>query len=300
MKQLTLPNGLPVHALNQLETDALYHEIFDMKAYGQHGIRLADDACVFDVGANIGLYSLFLSQSYRDLKLFAFEPIPALFDALRGNAQRYYPQARLLNVGLSSHAHSAPFTFKPALSMMTTMYPKAVADSVQKQAGSYVWMRAILADMECTRQLPARLSRLLRQWLEYPFVRVPVLGVALLPLLYLSFKNWLTTKQITCSLQTLSQIILEHNIPHIDLVKIDVEGSEWDVLQGIEARDWPKINQFVIEVHNIDNRVNKLVELLRQHGYQTTLEQQDLEILKLMNVYSVFAQRPQSVASRNQ
>ena len=34
----------------------------------------------------------------------------------------------------------------------------------------------------------------------------------------------------------------------IDLVKVDVEGDELEALRGIEAHDWPRIRQVVVEV----------------------------------------------------
>ncbi|WP_020597993.1 hypothetical protein [Spirosoma panaciterrae] len=90
MKQVQLPNGLRVAALNRTEADVLYHEIFVMQSCQQHGIRLADGDCVFDVGANIGLYSIFLTQTYPNLKLLAFEPIPALYEVLQQKSTHEY------------------------------------------------------------------------------------------------------------------------------------------------------------------------------------------------------------------
>lgn len=291
MKQVYLPNRLPVQALNQSEADVLYHEIFTTQSYQKHGVTLADGGCIFDVGANIGLYSLFLSRQYRNLSLFAFEPIPDLFAVLQQNAQTYFPNAHLVNAGLSDRAGTARFTFKPGLSMTAGMYTDEVNDSVQKQAGSYAWMQAILSDMERVSRLPAWLTQRLIGWLSRPFVRVPVLGGLVLPLLGLSVVHRLTTRQVDCPLKTVSQAIREHGLSRIDLVKIDVEGSELDVIRGIHDEDWAKINQFVIEVHDINDRVTLLTELLTQRGYRTTIDQEDWALHKLMNIYTVYAVR---------
>jgi FkbM family methyltransferase len=296
MKQVDLPNGLPVQALNQAEADVLYHEIFAAQTYQKYGIDITEGACVFDVGANIGLYSLYLTQQYRNLTLFAFEPIPVLFTVLQQNARTYFPDAHLINAGLSDHSGTARFSFKPSLSMTASMYSNEVNDSVQKEAGAYVWMQAILNDMARVNQIPSGLARWLTGLLTRRFVRVPVLGLLVIPWLGLSLVHRLTTRQIICSLKTLSQIIRENALTHIDVVKIDVEGSELDVVRGIDEGDWAKISQFVIEVHDIDNRVKILVDLLTQHGYQTTVDQQDWALLKLMNVYTIYAIRPRQTA----
>ena len=293
MKQVRLPNGLSIQALNQTEADVLYHEIFATQSYQKHGIAISDGSCVFDVGANIGLYSLFLTQHYRNLTLFAFEPIPTLFTVLQQNARTYFPDAHLVNAGLSNRSGTARFTFKPGLSMTAGMYADEVNDSVQKEAGSYAWMQAILSDMQRVSRLPTGLAKWFIRLLARRFMRVPVLGLLVIPLLGVSALHRLTTRQIICPLKTLSHIIRENALTRIDVVKIDVEGSEWDVIQGIDEGDWAKINQFVIEVHDIDNRVKTLTDLLTQHGYQTTVDQEDWALHKLMNIYTVYAVRPQ-------
>jgi hypothetical protein len=45
----------------------------------------------------------------------------------------------------------------------------------------------------------------------------------------------------------------------VDLLKIDVERAELEVLNGIEQSDWSKIKQVVMEVHDTDKRLEKVV-----------------------------------------
>lgn len=148
MKNVRLPNGLTIAALNTTEPDVLYHEIFAMQSYQQHGITIADGSCIFDIDANIGLYSLFLTQPYRNLRLFAFEPIPALFSILQQNAQLLFPttNAQLQNVALSDHPGTAQFTFNPSLGMAASMYPAIISQSAQKQAMVYNIRNRYLAE----------------------------------------------------------------------------------------------------------------------------------------------------------
>lgn len=51
----------------------------------------------------------------------------------------------------------------------------------------------------------------------------------------------------------------------VDLVKVDVEGAEWLVLEGAEAI-MPRIRRWVIELHE-PSRKAELEHRMRQHGY---------------------------------
>ena len=64
----------------------------------------------------------------------------------------------------------------------------------------------------------------------------------------------------------------ELGIEHVDLLKIDVEGAEWDALVGIEETDWARIRQLAIEVHDVDGRVARIRELLERKGYDVAVE----------------------------
>lgn len=291
MKQVRLPNGLVINALNSSETAVLYHEIVTMQSYQKHGIQLSDGCCVFDVGANIGLYSLFLTQSYQHLRLFAFEPIPALFAVLKQNAVTFFPSAnvQLANIGLSDRAGTAQFTFSPALSMTASMYPSILARSSQKRAGPYAWMQALINDMALSGQLGPGVAQRLIGALTNRYLRLPALLLLSIPVLGMGVIQGLATQKITCSLRTISDIIRENDLRRIDVMKIDVEGSELDVIQGIEEADWPKIRQFIIEVHDFDNRVDKLVNLFNRRGFRTIVDQEDWALHKLMNIYTLYA-----------
>lgn len=291
MKLVRLPNGLVVNALNGSEVDVLYHEIFAMQSYQQNGIEIADGNCIFDIGANIGLYSVFLTQSYQNLQLFAFEPIPSLFAVLQQNAKTLFPErnAQLLNIGLSNQSGTAEFTFNPSLSMTASMYPDVIAQSSQKQLSVYVWLQALINDMALASRLPSGLARSLNQLLSNRYLRIPTLSLVSLPLLLMSAVQRLNTKRIRCSLKTISQIIRENDLRQIDVIKIDVEGSELDVVRGIDENDWPKIRQFIIEVHDLNNRVDTLVNLFRQRGFRTVVSQEDWALHKLMNIYTLYA-----------
>jgi acyl carrier protein len=68
-----------------------------------------------------------------------------------------------------------------------------------------------------------------------------------------------------------SEVIRENNVKRIDLLKIDVERSEYDVLCGIENDDWEKIRQIAIEVDTREN-LDKITALLDARDYQVVVE----------------------------
>ena len=79
----------------------------------------------------------------------------------------------------------------------------------------------------------------------------------------------------SCPLLTLSEVMREHGVERIDLLKVDVEKSEADVLAGIAEADWPKVRQAVVEVHDLGDRLDRLVSLFGEHGFRVELEQEE-------------------------
>src|SRR5262249_23239199 len=109
--RFTLPNGLEIVHLNQYESEYVYKEIFEDQCYLRHGIRLRDDDTVVDIGANIGLFSLFVMSRCKNSRIFACEPAPAVYDLLKANCDAYGSNVKALNVGVSDKRKTATFTF---------------------------------------------------------------------------------------------------------------------------------------------------------------------------------------------
>src|SRR5207253_1170411 len=84
-------------------------------------------ATVFDVGANIGMFSLLVSELYPNARIFAFEPIQPIFDTLRLNMELYGKNVRIFPFGISDEPGAAEFTYYPRYSMMSGL--TAYADS---------------------------------------------------------------------------------------------------------------------------------------------------------------------------
>ena len=98
----TLPDGHEIVHLIRHETDYVWQEIFQDESYLRHGIELPDDATVIDIGANIGLFSLFVLSRCKNPTLLSFEPSPRVFDLLRANCAAYgNGHARAFNFGVA-------------------------------------------------------------------------------------------------------------------------------------------------------------------------------------------------------
>ncbi|WP_133054636.1 FkbM family methyltransferase, partial [Niastella populi] len=106
-------------------------------------------------------------------------------------------------------------------------------------------------------------------------------------------RDRLIKKEYTCHLKTLSQVIRENAITHIDLLKIDVENAELDVVNGIAEEDWTKIDQIVIEVHDDNDRLRKITQIISSNGFTVSAYQS--EELKGTKLYDVYCTREKKI-----
>ena len=199
LRQLILPDGLTVFSLNADETRFVHREVFIDRCYLRHGIELRDGDCVFDVGANIGLATLFFHRERRNVRIYAFEPSPATCQCLRANVRLHGVDARVFECGLSSRAGSAEFTFYPANSVMSGFHADVEVD------------RATTRTYMVNSGFAPRAAEL-----------------------FLGFKFKKTT--FSCQLRRLSEVIDAERITKIDLLKVDVEKSERERLGGNPSR----------------------------------------------------------------
>lgn len=66
--------------------------------------------------------------------------------------------------------------------------------------------------------------------------------------------------------KTLQSIIDAYNIINIDFLSLDVEGYEYEAMNGLDfIKNPPKVIQ--IETSTYEQRINKMVEYLNQRGY---------------------------------
>lgn len=239
MREATLGDGTRVACVRRAEAVVLDEHV---RSYFRHGITLPDDAVVFDVGANIGLFGVRTLQRYPQAKVFSFEPIPEIHAALAENARRMSGMVPLA-CGLSDAKGTARFSYFPFAPALSTAFPElwevdpgafteAVRGVVREAPPGLAWIRL----------LPDRL--------------IPVVAWGLRQ----------GMREVTCALRTVSDVITERHLDRIDLLKIDCEGAELAVLRGIRADHWPMVRQVVAEVHDREGRLQQVLGLLRGAG----------------------------------
>lgn len=77
-------------------------------------------------------------------------------------------------------------------------------------------------------------------------------------------ENNIKQPSISVSCHTLTDICKKHNLLNINFCSIDVEGNEYDVLEGIDF-NIININYFLIEVYESDK--NKIINFMKNKGY---------------------------------
>ena len=71
---------------------------------------------------------------------------------------------------------------------------------------------------------------------------------------------------------TLKQILTQNNLEKVDLIKIDIEGMEYELIGHMEDDVFNKVNSFIIEYHDVESMdkstgVKTLSEKLKEKGY---------------------------------
>jgi len=252
-----LPDGSPVAHLNRNETEYIYNEIFVQQAYLRHGITIREGDCIVDVGANIGLFTVFASRLARNLRIVACEPNPAAFACLEANAAAWGAGVRCLPLGLSRESGSADLTWFEGLSLLSGFHADAATE--REMVKRYVLNQQVAApDNE---RFVADVGQVI--------------------------DDRLRARTVSARLRTLSSVIAEEGIERIDLLKVNVEKSELDVLRGLDSEDWSKIRQAVIEVDQRDH-VEPITLLLERHGFEVLVEQDPLlRHTELCYVYAI-------------
>ncbi|MFA4849426.1 MAG: FkbM family methyltransferase [Methanoregula sp.] len=94
---------------------------------------IKDDMTIFDIGANIGWYTINLSKIYSRAHIYAFEPIPKTFDYLTKNvALNELSNVSLLNFGFSDKDEKIDFYYYPEGSANASLINVSENKNVEK------------------------------------------------------------------------------------------------------------------------------------------------------------------------
>jgi FkbM family methyltransferase len=197
-----------------LEELFIINEVFLENVYK---IESKSDYIIFDIGMNIGITALYLSQFDHIKKIYGFEPFKPTFDCAKDNImlnKKYMSKIEPSNFGLSNsdqfvHLHFDPFN-KGNVGIKNTIISEAEAkmeDRIELREAS----------------------------------------------------------------RTLQKIMNEHPAGKF-LVKLDCEGSEYDIIENlVNYAMLPAFEVFMIEWHKIDgykNRLHNLIKAFRENNFQ--------------------------------
>jgi FkbM family methyltransferase len=237
-----LPDGRRIAHLGAFQTSVAVRELFEEDWYWKFGLELPDEPWVFDVGANIGLFSLQVVDRRPEAHVVAFEPLPPTFEALSRNLRRWVPNGHAVHAGVADRPGEASFTFYPQMSGLSGRY----ADQEMDRGSA----RAIIeGGLEERSAAPSVADEELERFLDTEF----------------------ESETHTCRLTTLSETIDRLGVERIDLLKIDVERAELDVLRGLRDEHWPLVQQVVAEVDTREN-LERIVPMLEARGFEVRVE----------------------------
>jgi 31-O-methyltransferase len=222
-----------VAQINPWETDALYREIFDDRCYTNHGIEVSGSAPVVDVGANIGLATLFFHSEAPQAPIVAVEPAPEPRTALEQNVQRFAIDAKIVPAALGAKEGVETFQFYPS---------HTISSGIHADAGR-----------------------------DVPLVEAFFHNTGVVPTEPSGRPDLSEIQELTCPMKTLSEVIEWGALDTIGLLKVDAERCERAILEGIRSEHWDRIRQIVLEVHNGLAEAEIMAAALASHGMTVTV-----------------------------
>lgn len=221
--------------------------------YLRHGVHVKADDIVLDVGANIGLFALYLDLHVMDqperVSILAVEPAPRTFQALQYNLAAYgVKQIACLQQAVGAEVNRVEGMGD-------------AADEEAKPEGGHHLLRFY-------PHAPGN-STLLTQKLSHLQGKSAFKGVNA------KLRAHLTegAEDFPVRVTTVSALVRDYALPRVNLLKIDVEGHEEAVLHGIDGKTWDVIEQVAMEVHDVDGRLARIECLLRRQGFGSVVSE---------------------------
>jgi amino acid adenylation domain-containing protein/FkbM family methyltransferase len=237
-RRVPLPNGMAVVAPSPDEALFLYRQIFQEDEYARFGVTIAPGSVVVDVGANIGLFSLWAAGHAPDVRVISVEPNPDVLPYLRTNLELYGVRGEVVPMAISDGPGTAQLTSFPHLTYLSGLGEReeaavALVRSHSELAGQ------VMTDRE-KRVFASELG------------------------------DRLTGTRHTVPTADLTSLFDRYGLTQVDLLKINVEGSELAVLTSLDHGYWPRIGQVCVEVERSASVGPRIEELLSAAGFHTS------------------------------
>jgi FkbM family methyltransferase len=233
IRKIAYPPFGEIYCRNEMETRLILDEIVVDQLYFQEGVSISPGDIVLDVGANIGVFALCAAK--QGAQVYAYEPIPGTFELLQQNIHLHgldnmvHPR----NIGLSDQSEEKTMFHHPSMS---------VFDSWNSREDEIELVTENLEDV----------LELLKTAAPVQYKALKLLGFKSLQqaLVRDGIKKILASAvRVKCQFDTLSGVISQENIQSIALLKVDAELADWEVLNGVKAQDWQRVQQVAMEVH---------------------------------------------------
>ncbi|MFX0098976.1 MAG: FkbM family methyltransferase [Candidatus Hodarchaeota archaeon] len=264
-----MPNGKEIYCVDKSTADYCYDEIYKEKIYLKRGIEINNGDVIFDIGANIGLFSLYINEIFENLQIHAFEPVPVTFEALQKNLGNF-SNIKLINQGLGEKDEEVDIIFYPNNSGVSS--PRRMDVDYRFEVIEKNWEEIMATYRPKLKNLPKFLRKFLMRIMAKPLLK---------------------TETIKCKLSNLSKYIRENSIEHINLMKIDAENYEREVLRGLDEEDWNKIQQIAMEVHTRFEgeqfELSEMISLLEDKGFDVSEGDESFDTM--CGVYMLYGKR---------
>lgn len=232
----------------------------EVQEYFDVGVSLSPGATVVDAGANIGAFAIAAAKRCEgDLRVLCFEPVPALFRALernlRDNGWLARGVHRAFEVALTAPEEAAA----PCEFYYFRRFPRDSTMNLERKRIEFEQFLAAYA---------ARASQKVQRL--GGVVRLVERSVRALPRGRVGrwmFDRVTGLERIQVARDTLTSSLAGEGLWRIDLLKLDVEGSEIKVLAGVDAGMWSRIRQVVMESDGADETTRSVVSLLEARGF---------------------------------
>ena len=189
-------------------------ELTDLKAFWQIFLRRvyrvrATDQVILDLGANVGIFSLYAARNAPQAKVFSFEPFPSTFRRLVATVRNHHLDGRVTCLNYAATGASG-----------VRLMPDAEVPSQRRAL-------ATAASVTSGTQVVGK---------------------------------------------TIESMLEENHLPHVDLVKMDIEGSEYEVLLLTPQTVLSRIDRIALEYHGDSAPYSRqqLFDHLGQAGFTVT------------------------------
>lgn len=249
--------GRTVHATSEEDAASMGAEVFELGSYDVAASMLAPGDTVLDVGAHFGFVPLRLADLVGPLRVVACEPAPPTFACLEANLRDHLEGAvaRHVAVGAASGRAELTYYLDPGMSALSTLD----ADEADVAHNIDTVMANVGVDDATARRQAVTATMEHAATFEVPVV-------------------------------TVADLVAEHEIDRVDLLKIDVERAELEVLEGITDDVWRRIGAIVMEVHDVEDRRDRVAAELAGRGFDVTWPAQE-GVLRGTSVHQVIARR---------